>query len=288
MRILITGAYGQLGRELTLQGDAHTLLAVDRDQLDITDQDAVLRCVDDFRPDVVINAAAYTVVDKAEEEVELAFAVNRDGPANLALACEQQAIPLVHVSTDYVFDGTKAGAYIETDPANPLSVYGRSKLAGEEVVMQHCSRHLILRTSWVFSRHGNNFVKTMLRLGVERETLGVVADQCGKPTSASELARVILAVLPNMEDKWGTYHLAQPEVTSWYGFASAIFAEARAQGVALNVATLNAIESKDYPTPAKRPVNSELDCEKIRLNFGITILPWSKSLVKVIKELGDE
>ena len=285
MKLLITGSKGQLGTELVRQAAGHTLHAVDHDALDITNAAAVQQVFTSFKPDVVINAAAYTAVDRAETDREAAFAVNRDGPANLAEACAQMDIPLVHVSTDYVFDGSKVGAYTEDDPVAPLGVYGESKLAGEDAVREHCPKHLIFRTSWVFSAHGNNFVKTMLRLAADREQMGVVTDQFGKPTSAGELARVILAVLPKMEGKWGTYHLAQPEVTSWHGFASAIFEEARVQGVTLKVSTLNAIESKDYPTPAKRPANSELGCSKLEETFGSHIRPWRESLADVITEL---
>ncbi|MDX8403771.1 MAG: dTDP-4-dehydrorhamnose reductase, partial [Mariprofundaceae bacterium] len=183
MKLLITGAKGQLGTELVRLGSAHELLAVDYDELDITDSNAVTNCINDFKPDAVVNAAAYTAVDRAESDVDAGFAVNRDGPANLAGACERAGISLVHVSTDYVFDGSKQEAYVEDDAVSPLGVYGKSKLEGEVAVRTLCGKHLILRTSWVFSAHGNNFVKTMLRLGAEREELGVVADQFGKPTS---------------------------------------------------------------------------------------------------------
>jgi len=264
MKVLITGAHGQLGRELTRQGGKHELLSVAHDQLDITDQDAVLRCVALFAPDVVINAAAYTAVDKAESDVEAAFAVNRDGPAHLARACQQSAIPLIHISTDYVFDGGKKGAYIESDPVAPLGVYGNSKLAGEIAVAQYASRWMILRTSWVFSVHGNNFVKTMLRLGADRETLGVVADQHGCPTSAEELARGVYAVLEAgwNDENQGIYHFCQPEPTTWHGFAKAVFSEAENQNMGLKITTVNAITTSDYPTPAKRPENSVMDCRK--------------------------
>jgi len=285
MRVLITGADGQLGRELTRQGGKHELLAVVRDQLDITDQDAVLRCVALFDPDVVINAAAYTAVDKAESDVEAAFAVNRDGPAHLARACQQSAIPLIHVSTDYVFDGGKKGAYIENDPVAPLGVYGSSKLAGEIAVAQYASRWMILRTSWVFSAHGNNFVKTMLRLGADRETLGVVADQHGCPTSAEELARAIYAVLEAgwNDENQGIYHFCQPEPTTWHGFAKAVFSEAENQNMGLKIATVNAITTSDYPTPAKRPENSMMDCRKFESTFNFKIRPWRDSLKAVVR-----
>jgi len=285
MRLLITGANGQLGTELTRQAGGHDVLAVDYQELDITDARAVNCCVDKYRPDAVINAAAYTAVDRAEEDRDAAFAVNRDGAANLAAACARLDIPLVHVSTDYVFDGRKPSPYVEEDAPNPLGVYGRSKLAGEEAVREACPKHLIVRTSWVFSAHGHNFVKTMLRLGAEREELAVVADQRGRPTAAAEVARLILAVLPGAEGKWDTYHLAQPDATSWHGFAEAIFAEAGAQGMQLRVRSVRPIASEEYPTPARRPANSELDCTKFESTFGRRIRPWKESLAEVIREL---
>jgi len=285
MKLLITGSKGQLGTELVRQAMGHDVVAVDHDELDITDAAAVSSFVGDVHPDVIINAAAYTAVDRAEEDVDTAFAVNRDGPAHLAKACSGLNIPLIHVSTDYVFAGNRQGAYVESDPVEPAGVYGESKLAGEQAVTQCCSRYLILRTSWVFSSHGNNFVKTMLRLGRERETLGVVADQFGKPTAAAELARLILAILPDSEGHWGTYHLAQPDATSWHGFAEVIFDTAREQGVNLKVNRVNAITTDDYPTPAKRPANSVLDCSTFESTFGFKIRPWRDSLNEVVKEL---
>ncbi len=287
MKILITGSNGQLGTELQRLGSAHELFVLDHDELDICDATAVSQAIADFFPDAVVNAAAYTAVDRAESDCIAAFAVNRDGPTNLAKACELNGIPLIHVSTDYVFDGSGQGAYVESDPVAPLGVYGESKLAGELAVQQHCSRYIILRTSWVFSAHANNFVKTMLRLGIERETLGVVADQHGCPTSAAELARGIYAVLESdLNDSiWGVYHLCQPEPTTWFGFAEASFDEARKQDMNMKVSTLNAIATADYPTPAKRPTSSLMNCSKFSQTFDFTIKPWSASLQEVIKEL---
>ncbi len=289
MKIFITGSYGQVGTELTMLADRSgwQFRAVDRDHLDITDGDEVEAALSAFAPDAVINAAAYTAVDKAESDKKTAFSVNRDGPVNLARACENLGIPFVHYSTDYVFDGSKDGPYSEDDPVAPLGVYGESKLAGEQAVQQSCSRHLILRTSWVFSSHGNNFVKTMLRLGAEREVLGIVADQFGKPTSAAEIARVTFELLSTIKGKeqWGIYHLAQPEVTNWCDFAQAVFTEAGSQGMPLKIGQVKAIATADYPTPARRPANSELDCSRLQSLFGISIRPWRESLADVIKEL---
>lgn len=285
MRLLITGARGQLGTELTRQADGHEVLAVDYEDLDITNAAAVRQAIASFRPDAVINAAAYTAVDKAESEREIAFAVNRDGPANLARACAGRNIPLVHVSTDYVFDGRKTGAYTEDDPVSPLGVYGESKLAGEQAVREICEQHVILRTSWVFSAHGHNFVKTMLRLGAERKELGVVADQRGCPTAAAELARGILALLARGSEAWGTYHFCQPESVTWHGLAEAIFDEARRQGMPLVLERLKAITTADYPTPAARPANSVMDCHRFEQSFSFAIRPWRESLAEVIREL---
>jgi len=287
MKLFITGAYGQVGMGLVRQSKALGWQVVEagRDSLDITDASAVSRSIVDFKPDVVINAAAYTAVDRAESDVDVTFAVNRDGPTNLAIVCETLGIPLVHYSTDYVFDGSKVSAYVESDPVAPIGVYGESKLAGEMAVVERCSKHLILRTSWVFSAHGNNFVKTMLRLASEREEIGVVADQFGKPTSAAEIARLTLEIISKASSCWGVYHLAQPAVVSWHGFAEAIFQEARSQGMDLRVKHVKPIGTADYPTPAKRPANSELNCERLESVFETSIRPWRESLRKVIKEL---
>jgi len=285
VRLLVSGARGQLGRELVRLGGGRELMAVSHEQLDITNADAVLRCCEAFRPDVVINAAAYTAVDRAETERAAAFAVNRDGVANLARACRRMGVPLIHVSTDYVFDGTKHGTYDEHDPVSPLGVYGASKLAGEEMVRQYASKLAILRTSWVFSAHGGNFVKTMLRLGADRQRLGIVADQHGCPTAASEMARAIYALVDAGLADWNNavYHVCQPEPTTWHGFATAIFTAA--QAMALKVTDVTAINTSDYPTPATRPQNSVLNCSKFEQRFHFTIRPWSESLREVIKEL---
>jgi len=287
MKVLIVGCHGQVGTELMALASNYNIEAVgfDHDKLDITDEKAVQVCVQAEQPDVVINAAAYTAVDKAEEDAEAAKAVNATGVAHLAKACAQADIPLVHISTDYVFDGSKAEAYVEDDTVSPLGVYGATKLEGEMLAQGICKKHYIFRTSWVFSAHGNNFVKTMLRLASEREELGVVADQYGKPTSAREIARVIYEVLKSKKEAWGVYHLAQTKVTSWHGFATSIFAEAKNQGVRLNIKTVNPIVTSDYPTPAKRPENSELNCEKLEKTFDIKLRPWSESLAEAIKEL---
>lgn len=293
MKILVTGANGQVGSELSSRAISRgwEVLAVDRDRLDITNSEAVKAMVEKFHPDAVVNAAAYTAVDKAESDADTAYAINRDGPANLAVACEEAGIPLVHYSTDYVFDGGKSSAYVEGDPVSPLGVYGASKLAGEQAVQEKCALHLVLRTSWVFSSHGRNFVKTMLRLGAEREELGVVVDQFGKPTSASEIAKItfdLLTLINHGTGHWGLYHLAQPEVMNWHGFSEEIFTEARRQGILLKVHRVNPISTADYPTPASRPTNSELNCERLESVFDVQIRSWQESLKEVIRELASE
>jgi dTDP-4-dehydrorhamnose reductase len=266
-------------------------VGVDREELDITDAGAVNACMDEMQPQAVINAAAYTAVDLAESEPEQAMAINRDGPANLASACARYKIPLLHISTDYIFDGSKPGAYSEDDAAHPLGVYGATKQAGDDAVRDRCDQHLILRTSWVFSVHGNNFVKTMLRLGCERDELAVVADQHGCPTAAREIAATLYATLVANKEAgqaahWGSYHFCQPEPTSWHGFATAIFAEARVQGVGLKVGAVRPITTEEYPTAAQRPRNSILDCSRIESDFDLRIRPWRESLAEVINELG--
>jgi len=284
MRILVTGADGQVGQALRRLGADRDLLALDRTALDITDAAAVARVVPEVRADVVINAAAYTAVDRAQSESDQAFAVNGDGPANLARACLEAAIPLFHISTDYVFDGSRPGAYSEDDPVAPLGVYGQSKWAGEARVREILPRHLILRTSWVFGLEGNNFVRTMLRLGREREALRVVDDQRGCPTFADHIATVLLALaerLPGQALDWGTYHYCDTPETTWYGFASAIFQQAaRRQPLALR--DLHPITTAEYPTPARRPANSVLDCRRLGQRYGIVPQPWAAGLQRLL------
>ncbi|MEM8598870.1 MAG: dTDP-4-dehydrorhamnose reductase [Bacteroidota bacterium] len=286
MRVLIPGANGQVGRELVACAARHGVepIPLTRTDLDLTDAEAVRSVVAAHRPDAVINAAAYTAVDRAETEHDLAFAVNRDGPAALASACAELGIPLVHFSTDYVFDGTKQEPYLEGDPATPLGVYGQSKWAGEEAVREEHDRCLILRVSWVFSQHGGNFVKTMLRLGREREALRVVADQHGGPTPAGAIAEAAYAALTQAlarDADWGTYHFCGAPFTTWHGFAEAIFAEARAHEP-LAVQTVEAIPASAYPTPAARPANSRMDMARIARTFGIAPADWRSALADVV------
>jgi len=290
VKILIAGSGGQLGFELVRQAEARGMGVCDlcRQEMDITDSSAVNSRVNVIQPDLVINAAAYTAVDRAESETAKAYAVNRDGVVNLAEACKTIGAPLIHVSTDYVFDGSKAGLYNEQDTVGPASVYGASKLAGERALRMILNRHIILRTAWVYGVHGYNFVKTMLKLGRDREEIRVVADQFGCPTAAADIAGAILDIANRIDagndDPWGIYHYCADGITSWHGFAMAIFTEAR-KYEAFRVDRILPITTAEYPTPAQRPLNSALDCTKIRGSFDISPRPWQQSLRQVIREM---
>lgn len=280
--ILITGAGGQVGHELAIAASPHRLIALDRRQLDIADSTQLAAVIEAHRPHIVVNAAAYTQVDRAEHEIETAFAVNRNGVANLAEFCRQAKIPLLQLSTDYVFDGSKKGAYCETDPIAPLGIYGASKAEAETLLQASLEKHLILRTSWVFSASGSNFVKTMLRLGGEREALGIVDDQHGCPTSARSIAEVLLQIadryLTNATIEWGVYHYCNSPPTTWFGFAREIFKQAGGY----HDLELKPITTSEYPTPAQRPLNSILDCSKIETELGIRPKSWAEELTRVI------
>jgi dTDP-4-dehydrorhamnose reductase len=265
MKLLITGAAGQLGKAFVSELKANKEIqfsAYSRGDLDVTCVDEAQTVIARERPDFVINTGAYTQVDLAESEKDNAYLVNETGPANLAEVCKRLDIPLVHFSTDYVFDGSKKSPWNEHDSTAPLGIYGASKLAGEKAITQIHSKHLIFRTSWVFSVFGHNFVKTMLHVGSMREKIKVVDDQIGKPTSAREIARLILAILPKVDDHWGIYNLTQPQAVSWYSFAKAIFEQARRLdknhwNKHLLVSELQPIPSSEYPMHAQRPANSE-------------------------------
>lgn len=276
--VLVVGETGQLARELARAAWAPgvELTFAGRDIVDLARPETATAVVAALKPDVVVNAAAYTAVDKAESDADQAFLVNRDGPAALARAAAMVGAPMIHVSTDYVFDGTKDGAYAEDDPVAPVSVYGRSKEAGERAVREAAERHIILRTAWVYSPFGNNFVKTMLRLGAEREELRVVADQRGCPTAAADIAAAIVR-LAAADHGWGTFHYAGAGPTTWHGFAEAIFAGAAARGARVP-ARVAAIGTADYPTPAVRPANSVLDCSRIDRVHGIVARNWRGAL----------
>lgn len=291
MKVLLTGCRGMLGHDLvpSLEEAGFELHCVDIAEMDITKKKLVLDHVESEEPDLVINCAAYTAVDKAESEQELAFAVNRDGPGHLAEACSKRGIPLVHISTDYVFDGQGNRAYREDDLANPIGVYARSKWEGEEEVRARSDKHIIVRTSWLFGFHGNNFVKTILRLAGERDQLKVVNDQKGCPTWTGHLAQALTRIAErirvNVKDTpWGTYHYCGRGATTWFDFAVDIVEAARRYRD-LRVSQIAPIPTSDYPTPAKRPMNSALDCSKIMREFGIEPKPWREGLGVVIREL---
>lgn len=290
MRMLVVGALGQVGRALVTSANNLGLqvLAVDREQLDITQRAVVQDYVEAQTPDVVVNAAAYTEVDKAETETQQAFAVNAHGPDNLASACQHRRIPLVQLSTDYIFDGALGRPYREDDAAAPLSVYGKSKWQGEQAVRQTTDQHIILRVSGVFGIHGNNFVKTILRLANEHEQLRVVADQEICPTLAQDIADVIASIIRRMAKAdsvpWGTYHYCGAPASTWHAFASAIVEVAgRQQDLAAK--TVIAITTEQFPTAARRPANSVLDCSRLEQALNIQRPSWTESLPAVIHEL---
>jgi len=288
MRVLITGGRGQVGCCLTEQlstNKNHVVLSVDKDELDITNQDAVNAIVREFLPTVIINAAAYTAVDKAEEEVELSYAINRDGPKFLAEAAQELGAAILHISTDYVFEGNKSDEYFETDTTNPQGVYGASKLAGEEAVVLACEKHIILRTAWVFGEYGNNFVKTMLRLGAVRDELSIVGDQFGGPTYAGDIAKVLIEIANRISKsdsvEFGVYHYSGLPHVSWYQFADVIFDSAVTQGVLINKPSLTSITTSQYPTPAKRPSNSRMSTQKILDAFTLEASDWTAALTNI-------
>ncbi|PNB73596.1 dTDP-4-dehydrorhamnose reductase [Pseudomonas sp. GW456-E7] len=287
MKVLINGRNGQVSHELQRRlGAVGELIVLGRDQLDLAQPDQIRRQVQNVRPDLIINAAAHTAVDLAESEPQAAFAINAIAPGILAEEALALDIPLIHYSTDYVFDGLKAGPYNEDDTPNPLGVYGKSKLAGEQAIKDVQGRHLILRTSWVYSTHGRNFLLTMQRLLQEKPELRVVADQIGAPTWAGTIANSTLALIErwraNEVANWGTYHLSAQGETSWFGFAQAIGEALRQQGKPC--ATLLPIPSSDYPTPAARPLNSRLDCSRLQRDWGVSQPDWQTALRECLAE----
>ncbi|MFO1131809.1 MAG: dTDP-4-dehydrorhamnose reductase [Hyphomicrobiales bacterium] len=284
MRILVTGQSGQLASALAEQSRQHPefdLSFVGRPELDLERPDDAFREIVRRRPDLVVNAAAYTAVEKAESEAQRAFAVNRDGAAAAARAAAQLEVPLIHISTDYVFDGCKSSAYAEEDETGPLNVYGRSKFEGERAVRDAHPHALILRTSWLFSPYGSNFLKTMLRAANDKRRLRVVDDQLGNPTSANDLAMAILKVAPILRvEPGGLYHLAGEGSTSWHGLAAFIVSESGKRGGAQPV--VEAVATRDYPSIAKRPANSRLDCSAFRQRFGIKLRHWQDAAADVV------
>ena len=286
--ILLFGANGQLGQEMVRASAARgmSLVALSHAEADIADANAVREAIARHKPALVVNAAAYTKVDLAETDVEAARRGNDIGPALLGEACAAAGIPLVHVSTDYVFDGTKPTAYVETDAVSPASSYGRSKEAGERALRAATPRHVILRTSWVYSEFGHNFLKTILRLAATRDELRIVADQRGCPTSTLDLAEAVLSIAPRLiagEDVWGTYHFAGSGVTTWHGFASRIVAaQTPFTGRSPRVTPITTAE---YPLPAPRPANAELDCGLFARTFGIRARPWTEETDRITRVL---
>lgn len=291
MKVLVIGSSGQLARSLVEEASNKdmTLDAMGRAELDLEHPDIVKRLCAIKKPDVVVNAAAYTAVDRAESEPDRAMAVNADGVEQLASFCEQYSIPLVHISTDYVFDGSNIEPYSEADPVYPLGVYGRSKLEGERRVAKACSRHIILRTAWVFSPFGNNFVKTMLRLARTGNEISVVADQIGNPTYAPHLAQAILSLVyriikePSNSEIWGIFHATAAGEASWYDFACEIFRQAEKFGQP--AIKIHPISSAQYPTPATRPANSRLDCSKLHQVFGLKLPDWREGTTQCVSAL---
>ncbi len=290
MRILLTGAGGQLGYELS-RGLAPlgSLVACTREGCDLERPEHLREVIRRHAPDVIVNAAAYTAVDRAESEPDRAAAVNRDAVAVMADEARQIGASVVHYSTDYVFDGTTTGWYRETDPTHPLGVYGQTKWEGEEALRASDVPHLILRTSWVVGAHGANFAKTMLRLAATRDTLRVVADQIGAPTSTALISEVTLAMLRRLSRDgtarfpFGTYHLAAAGETSWYAYARFVFSEA-----GLDPARVHPITTAEYPTAARRPANSRLDTSLLRDTFGLTLPDWSKGVREVVRAIHDQ
>lgn len=299
MKILVLGANGQVGSELgaqldiipPLERDHFTVIFASRSNVDVTDLHALRSFLDHHEPNWVINATAYTSVDSAESEVSQAYSVNKHAVRVLADYCATNDANLIHISTDYVFDGSGELPFDEDSEVAPLGVYGASKLAGEEVVRSTLQRHIILRTAWVFGTSGGNFVKTMLRLAETQSELGVVGDQYGAPTSAKGIAKAIAIILSHMSEaetgdaRWGTYHYTGKSFVSWAEFAREIFFQAFQLGVISSIAAVNVIATEQYPTAAKRPHNSRLDCSKIRETFGIEPDDWHQSLGEMLNEI---
>lgn len=291
MNILLVGNNGMLARDLEprLKSAGYNVTGIDIDELDITKSGDVNLCMESRCPGVVINCAAYTAVDKAESETELAFKVNKNGPENLAVACSKLNIPLIHISTDYVFNGTATVPYREDDKVDPMSVYGKSKWEGEEAIRNCLKTHLIIRTAWLYGVNGNNFVKTMIRLAKERAEIRVVNDQKGCPTWTGDLADALVSMVnritKDMKDiRWGTYHYCGDGITSWHGFTEAIILKAK-EWESFKVQKILPIPTSEYPTPAKRPMWSAMDCTKLNEVFGIRNKDWKQGLTDMLEEL---
>lgn len=288
--IAVIGAFGQVARALLQKSftRGQPIAVGGRPDVNMLLPASLDLFLDNVRPSIVINAAAYTAVDKAESEPDAAFALNATGPQHLAFWCARRGVPLIQVSTDYVFDGTSKSPYREEDHCHPMSVYGRSKVAGEDAVRAALAEHIIVRTAWIYGPDGSNFLKTMLRLASERDIVRVVADQVGTPTAAADIAdglldiaqQVLAAVSPA---RWGTYHLVASGTTTWHGFATEIFRYTAELG--MKTPRLEAITTADYPTPAKRPAFGVLDTGKIRETFGIALPPWQQGVAETMRRL---
>lgn len=290
MRVAVTGQRGQVVQSLLERAPDHDaeIAALGRPHLDLADPTKIFPALEAAAPDIIVSAAAYTAVDKAEEEVETAYALNAAGAGAVAQAASRLSVPVIHLSTDYVFNGRKPEPYREEDSTDPLGVYGASKLAGENAVLAGCGNSVVLRTAWVYSPFGNNFVKTMLRLAGEREEVGVVADQHGNPTSAQDIADGILAVATNLladssSHLRGVFHMVGAGEATWAELASTIFAVSKDHGGPS--ATVNFIATADYPTPAPRPANSRLDCGKLKRVHGVELPAWQGSVEAVVRRL---
>ena len=289
MPILVIGGSGQLARAVEDKAGSLPVRRLGRPDIDFDSLDQLAKRLRALSPSLIVNAAAYTAVDKAEEDADAAMRANRDGPAALALYCAQAGIPLIHISTDYVFDGLKGAPYVETDRTNPCGVYGASKLAGEQAVLAACPRAIVLRTSWVYAASGKNFVLTMLGAAAKTRTLRVVADQIGCPTAAADLAEAILAIVRRIRaEGWddgfaGLYHAAGTGATSWHGLAEAIFTAAERHGVA--PPRVEAIATADWPTLVRRPPDSRLDCSKLERVFGLRLPDWRLALTRTVDEI---
>ena len=280
MKILITGINGQVGHALMRELTEHELIGLTRQDCDLTNLDQIKQVIDHNQPELIINPAAYTKVDQAEDEPELAFVINRDAPKVMAEKAREYNIPLIHFSTDYVFDGEKKGAYEEDDPTHPLGIYGQSKCAGEEAIQAVGGLTYILRTSWVYSTIGQNFFLTMKKLSQERDELKIVADQIGVPTSNQFIAEQIKVIIPQLhENNTGIYHLVSDGSCSWHEFAKQIIGQTNAQ---FNLQNLHAIQTHEFPTKTKRPANSMLSNVKIKQTFNLNFNDWSQELNKII------
>lgn len=289
MKLFLTGAHGQVGSEITnlCANEMIDLISTGHQQCDIVDLNSVKTHLSKYRPDVVINAAAYTAVDRAETEQQLAFNVNTQGASNLARVCGELSIPLIHISTDYVFDGERKLPYKESDKPSPQGVYASSKWQGEQAIQEICEKHIIVRVSWVFGANGNNFVKTILRLAQERDELKIVADQFGCPTYAGHIAEILINIAKQINPQfkqWGTYHYCDIPAINWHGFAEAIVKSA-GELFPIRAKTITPILTSEYPTPVKRPAYSVLDCQKIEKEFGIKQHDWMTGLQKTLFEL---